>query len=114
MNTNTDTDMSLDDDFYGDVDLTQEERDMIHEDSLVGRAYDDHQDWKDEESLREFCTPYVTWATQLESERLNRIKSHTTFLRDTFVEMGMVSQEQHDSATAVSDYLRALIGDDRD
>lgn len=86
MNTNTDTDMSLDDDFYGDVDLTQEERDMIHEDSLVGRAYDDHQDWKDEESLREFCAPYANWA----------------------------SQEQHDSATAVSDYLRALIGDDRD
>tara|TARA_B100000700_G_C14729923_1_gene707868 strand:- start:156 stop:455 length:300 start_codon:yes stop_codon:yes gene_type:complete len=62
MNTNTDIDMSIDDDFYGDVDLTQEERDMIYEDSLVGRAYDEHQDWKDEESLREFCKPYVNWA----------------------------------------------------
>ena len=85
MNTNTDIDTSIDtgDEFE---DLTPEEIALIHEDSLVGRAYDDHQDWKDEESLREFCAPYVTWA----------------------------SQEQHDSATAVSDYLRALIGDDRD
>ena len=84
MNTNTDIDMSIDDDFYGDVDLTQEERDIIHEDSLVGRAYDDYPDWKEQESLREFCKPYANW----------------------------VSQEQHDSATAVRDYLRALIGDD--
>ena len=65
MNTNIDTDMSIDDDFYGDVDLTQEERDMIHEDSLVGRAYDDYQDWKDAESLREFCAPYVGWVNSL-------------------------------------------------
>ena len=65
MNTNKQEQMSLDDDFYGDVDLTLEERDLIHEDSLVGRAYDDYQDWKDEESLREFCEPYVGWAKNL-------------------------------------------------
>ena len=65
MNTNTHTDMSIDDDFYGDVDLTQEERDLIHEDSLVGRAYDDHQDWKDEQSLRAFCEPYANWVRNL-------------------------------------------------
>jgi len=69
MNTNTDTDMSIDDDFYGDVDLTQEERDVIYEDSLIGRAYDEHQDWKDEESLREFCAPYANWATRWHNDR---------------------------------------------
>lgn len=61
MNTNTHTDTSIADDFYDDVDLTQEERDIIHEDSLVGRAYDDYQDWKDTQSLREFCSPYANW-----------------------------------------------------
>ena len=65
MNTNKQEQMSLDNYFYGDVDLTQEERDMIHEDSLVGRAYDDYQDWKDAESLREFCAPYVGWVNSL-------------------------------------------------
>ena len=65
MNTNTHTDMSIDDDFYGDVDLTQEERDLIHEASLVGRPYDDHQDWKDEQSLRAFCEPYAEWVRNL-------------------------------------------------
>ena len=65
MNTNTHTDMSIDDDFYGDVDLTQEERDIIHEDSLVGRAYDDQQDWKDEQSLRAVCEPYADWVRNL-------------------------------------------------
>ena len=46
-------------------DLTPEEIALIHEDSLVGRAYWDHLDWKDEESLREFCAPYVGWVNSL-------------------------------------------------
>ena len=46
-------------------DLTPEEIALIYEDSLVGRAYDDYQDWKDEESLREFCAPYVSWVNSL-------------------------------------------------
>lgn len=65
MNTNTNIDTSIADDFYGDVDLTQEERDLIHEDSLVGRAYDELQDWKEAESIREFCAPYVGWVNNL-------------------------------------------------
>ena len=46
-------------------DLTPEEIALIYEDSLGGRAYDDFQDWKDEESLREFCAPYVSWVNSL-------------------------------------------------
>lgn len=65
MNTNTHIDTGIADDFYDDVDLTQEERDIIHEDSLVGRAYDEHNDWQDEESLREFCAPYTNWARDI-------------------------------------------------
>ena len=85
MNTNEHIQTSIDtgDEFE---DLTPEEIALIHEDSLVGRAYDEHMDWKEEEAIREFCAPYVGW----------------------------VSEEQHDTTTAVSDYIRTLIGDDRD
>ena len=46
-------------------DLTPEEIALIHEDSLVGRAYWDHLDWKEEEAIREFCAPYVGWVNSL-------------------------------------------------
>jgi|TARA_R110001583_G_scaffold163809_1_gene316270 hypothetical protein len=65
MNTNEHIDMSTADDFYADVDLTQEEIDAIYEDSLVGRAYDEHTDWKDQDSIRAFCSPYVSWVDNL-------------------------------------------------
>ena len=46
-------------------DLTPEEIALIHEDSLVGRAYWDHLDWKEEEEIRVFCAPYVGWVNSL-------------------------------------------------
>jgi hypothetical protein len=65
MDTNTHIDTSTANDLYDDVDLTQDEKDAIYEDSLVGRAYDEHSEWNDLESLREFCSPYENWARDL-------------------------------------------------
>ena len=101
MNTNTHTDTSIADDFYDDVDLTQEERDIIHEDSLVGRAYDDHQDWKDAESLREFCSPYTTWATQWHNDR---------HVIGTEADMHYRLRELRDDAVKNARAVRALFG----
>ena len=101
MNTSTNIDTSIADDFYDDVDLTQEERDAIHEDNLVGRAYDDHQDWKDAESLREFCSPYTTWATQWHNDR---------HVIGTEADMHYRLRELRDDAVKNARAVRALFG----
>ena len=67
MNTYTDIDTNIDTGDESD-DLTPQEIALIHEDSLVGRAYWDHLDWKDEEAIREFCAPYVGWVEMLSYE----------------------------------------------
>ena len=67
MNTNEHIQTSID---TGDEseDLTPQEIALIHEDSLVGRAYWDHLDWKEEEAMREFCAPYVDWVEMVSYE----------------------------------------------
>ena len=52
----------------------------------IDTSIDTGDEFEEEEAIREFCAPYVGW----------------------------VSEEQHDTTTAVSDYIRTLIGDDRD
>ena len=64
MNTYTDVDTSIDTGDESD-DLTPQEIALIHEDSLVGRAYWEHIDWMEEEAIREFCAPYVGWVNTL-------------------------------------------------